>query len=162
MAAIEAGTMAPDFTWPATDGKSYSLQQALSQGPVLVAFFKVGCPTCQFTFPFLERFAQHFPERVWGVSQDDAASSKQFAQRYGITFPLLLEDLDDYPTSNAYGLSHVPSLFLIGRDGEILHNSVGFLKQDLEDIAAKLARLTGQSGFQLFQDGEDIPKYKAG
>ena len=69
MAAIESGALAPEFAWPAIDGKTYALKKALEGGPLLAAFFKVGCPTCQFTFPFLERFHRRFG-RVWGISQE--------------------------------------------------------------------------------------------
>src|SRR2546423_10635089 len=114
MPAIVAGKRAPDFSWPALDGKTYSLKSALASGPMLVAFFKVSCPTCQYTFPFLERLGKYFG-CVWGVSQDDERATRDFAKHYGVTFALLLEDTDDYPTSNAYGLTHVPSIFLLDR-----------------------------------------------
>ena len=161
MAAIEAGTLAPEFSWPATDGKTYALKQALAAGPVLAAFFKVSCPVCQFAFPFLERFHRHFG-RVWGISQDKAADSKAFAREYGITFPILLEETESYPASNAYGLTHVPSVFLIDRSGEILLSSVGFAKKDLEEMAAKMQSLTGKKGFRPFKAGEDVPALKSG
>ena len=161
MPAIDAGTHAPEFTWPAIDGKTYSLNDALSAGPVLVAFFKVSCPTCQFTLPFLDRAAKHFG-CIWGVSQDDERATRDFAKHFGVTFPLLLEDTDDYPTSNAYGLTHVPSIFLIGTDGEILQNCIGFGREDLLGMMAQLERLTGKKGFSLFHAGEDVPKFKSG
>ena len=77
MAALPAGTKAPDFTLPdvssGKDGGSFSLQAALQNGPVLAAFFKVSCPTCQYTFPFLERIHQaHGDTRITivGISQE--------------------------------------------------------------------------------------------
>jgi hypothetical protein len=75
---------------------------------------------------------------------------------------LLLEDTDDYPTSNAYGLTNVPSIFLIGTNGEILESCVGFGREDLLGMTAKLETLTGKKGFSLFHAGEDIPKFKSG
>jgi peroxiredoxin len=158
---IDIGNKAPAFTWPATDGQVYSLETALATGPMLVAFFKVSCPTCQFTFPFLERAAKHFA-RVWGVSQDDRRSTLEFAKHFGIDFPLLLEDTDDYPTSSAFGLTHVPSIFLVGQSGEILASCVGFGREDLLDMMSKLESLTGKISFSLFHAGEDVPKFKSG
>ena len=55
MAALERGTTAPDFTLPAMDGKQFSLREALARRPVLAAFFKISCPTCQYALPFLQR-----------------------------------------------------------------------------------------------------------
>lgn len=161
MATIDTGTMAPEFTWPGTDGKTYSLKTALQSGPMVVAFFKVSCPVCQMTFPYLDRIARQFG-RVWGVSQDDDRATRDFAKTFGVSFPLLLEDTDDYPTSNAYGLDHVPSIFLIGSNGEILISCVGFGRQDLMDMAAKLAESAGNKGFTLFQPSDNAPAFKAG
>src|ERR1035441_10668167 len=54
MAALTAGTKAPDFSLPAMDGSKFSLQEALQHGPVLAAFFKISCPVCQYAFPYFE------------------------------------------------------------------------------------------------------------
>lgn len=161
MAALEPGAKAPEFSWKALDGKPYRLTEALAAGPLLLAFFKVSCPTCQYTFPFLERFERHFG-RVWGISQDDADGTQKFARTYGISFPLLLEDIEEYPTSNAYGLTYVPSVFLVGKGGEILHSMIGFGKKDMEDMAARMSALTGQPGFAPFHAGEDVASFKSG
>jgi peroxiredoxin Q/BCP len=38
-AALEVGDKAPDFSLPASDGKTYSLSQFLGEKPVVIAFF---------------------------------------------------------------------------------------------------------------------------
>ena len=166
MAAIEAGSRAADFTLPALDSKTYALGESLKGGPVLAAFFKSNCPVCQFTFPFLERFHRHFREtkaHIWAVSQDEPDEAREFAADYGLTMPVLLDDVNDnYPVSNAYGLTYVPSVFLIGQNGEILHSSVGFVRKDLLQIARKLETLTGKKGFVPFRDDDDVPDYRGG
>ena len=53
MPTLSAGKTAPTFQLATTTGERLSLPEALADGPVLLAFFKVSCPTCQFTFPFL-------------------------------------------------------------------------------------------------------------
>jgi peroxiredoxin len=55
MSRIHAGDAAPEFSLPDTQGKKHSLKDLLKKGPVIAAFFKMSCPTCQFTFPFLQR-----------------------------------------------------------------------------------------------------------
>ena len=75
-------------------------------GPVLLAFFKVSCPTCQFTFPFLERLYQQLREQgvqIWGIVQDKAQDGARFAATFGVTFPILIDD-SPYKVSRAYGL----------------------------------------------------------
>ncbi len=122
------GTVAPQFELADSDGNRFSLQDTLAHGPVLLAFFKVSCPTCQFTLPFVERIYNQFRGRgveVWAISQDGARDSQQFAGQFGITFPILFDE-QPYATSRAYRLEYVPSLFLIGSDGRILVSGEGF------------------------------------
>jgi peroxiredoxin len=55
MAALTTGTKAPEFELKGLDGKGFSLNDELALGPVVLAFFKVSCPTCQYALPFFER-----------------------------------------------------------------------------------------------------------
>ena len=173
MAALPAGTKAPDFSLPVVvdgkvDGKEagkFSLQSALQQGPVLAAFFKISCPVCQYTFPFLERIHQAHGDKklaVVGISQNNQSETKAFLKEYGITFPTLLDDPNGYAVSNAYGLTNVPTLFLIGQDGKIEISSVGWVKQEIEDINRKLAAAQQTALPPIFQPGEDIAAFRAG
>ena len=164
MTNIAAGQKAPEFSLKSLDGKEYSLKALLEQGPVVVAFFKVSCPVCQFTFPFLERLHQRYGSdgvTFLGVSQNDAGDSKKFAQQYGVSFPTLL-DAKGYPASNAYGLTNVPTIFLIDPDGSVKVSSMGFAKADLETIANTLADRKKISRAPLFLASESVPAYKPG
>jgi peroxiredoxin len=165
MAALSAGTTAPEFSLPALDGGKFSLQEALRKGPVLAAFFKVSCPVCQYTFPFLERmYKAHGDKKVTivGVSQNDQRDTAAFLKEYGVTFPTLLDDPKIYPASNAYGLTNVPSIFLIGQDGQIKVSSVGWVKQDIEQINRKLASAQQTSPMAIFKAGEEVRDFRAG
>jgi peroxiredoxin len=164
MPVLNAGKSAPPFGLNATDGKSYSLQEGLKQGPVLAAFFKVNCPTCQYTFPFLERLYQQLRSsgvQIWGISQDGLKDSQRFARDYSVTFPILI---DDYPyrVSREYKLEYVPSLFLIATDGSIAIESEGFAKRDLLEIQKSLAKALSAPVGALFSSKENVPEYKPG
>lgn len=162
--ALSAGLPAPAFALKGIDGKSYDLTEALQQGPVLLAFFKENCPTCQFTFPFLERIQQAVKDnnslQVWGISQSDATDTRAFAEDLGLTFPLLLDE-DDYPVSNQYSLTNVPTLFLVGPDGTIRVSSIGFNRQEIEAIAKEFSRVKGEP-LSVFQPHDIVPDYKPG
>lgn len=164
MAALTAGKTAPAISLASTNGQKMSLAEALKKGPVLAAFFKVSCPVCQFTFPFLERMYESYGDAkftYWGVSQNDAADTREFTQDLGVKFPMLLDD-EGFAASNQYGLTNVPSLFLISPDGKVQVSSVGFAKADLEQIAAEAARVAGKPATPLFKPGEVVPDYKPG
>jgi peroxiredoxin len=173
MSALPAGAKAPVFSLPAVlsskhgskDVATFSLQTALKQGPVLAAFFKVSCPTCQYTFPYLERIHQAHGDKkitVVGISQNNQRDTAAFLKEYGVTFPTLLDDPNGYAVSNAYGLTNVPTLFLIGPDGKIEVSSVGWVKQEIEDINRKLADAQQVSLPPIFHAGEDVRDFRAG
>lgn len=164
MTTVLAGHVAPAFTLPAVDGTKASLADALKKGPVVAAFFKISCPICQYTFPFLERLHQAYGnERVtfWGISQDGIRDTKDFCQEYGITFPALVDE-KGYPVSNAYGLTTVPTVLLIGPDGTVRVSGNGFSKKELEKISAELARHLQKPAVQVFLSEEIVPDYKPG
>jgi len=164
MPALIVGTAAPEINLPSTKGTKFSLEEALKRGPVLAAFFKISCPVCQFTLPYLERIYKAYPGSavtMVGVSQDEQNYTEEFAREYGITFPLLLDPVDRYPASNAYDLTNVPSIFFIAA-GEVKLSIVGWDKRDMERLNAEVARASGVSVQPLFRKGEDVPASKVG
>jgi peroxiredoxin len=164
MTHIVAGNIAPGFSLKGLDGREYSLGALLERGPVVAAFFKISCPVCQFTFPFLERLHKRYGGNgvtFLGISQDDAQSTKEFAAEYGVTFPIAL-DVDGYPVSNGYGLTNVPTIFLIAIDGSARVSSNGFDKKDLETIARELAERKKIAFAPLFRSEENVPANKPG
>ncbi len=167
MPALTTGQIAPPFELAGLDGGRFSLREALAHGPLVAAFFKVSCPTCQFTFPYLERLAKQLREagahgvQVWGISQDNAKHSREFVKDFGVTFPILIDD-DPHEVSREYGLVYVPSIFLIASDGHIEISSDGFSKADLLAIHRSLASLYAVKPAELFRPNERIPKYKPG
>ena len=165
MPALTPGTAAPDFTLRSMEETSFSLKEALAKGPVIAAFFKISCPVCQYAFPFLERVYKNTAGKgvsIVGISQDNQRDTNAFMKEFGVTFPVLLEDPSSYQTSNAYGLTNVPSIFWIGQDGEIELSSVGWSRPDMEQIYGKIADLNGGSQPPLFRAGEDVRDFRAG
>ena len=165
MVTLTAGHRAPDFSLPTVDGKHVSLSEALKKGPVVLAFFKVSCPVCQYAFPFYERmFRAHHNSNVSfiAVSQDKAKDTQAFMKEFGITFPVALDDPKDYAVSNAYRLTNVPTLFYIEPSGEIEISSVSWSKVDVEAVNAKLAALRQRAPALLWRKGEDVRDFRAG
>jgi peroxiredoxin len=155
-AMLEAGARAPSFRLKDLRGATVSLEELLSKGPVLLAFYKVSCPVCQLTFPFLERLAASSSIQITGISQDDLSATEGFNHRFGITLPTLIDQAkENYPASNAFGITNVPTLFLVEPDGHIASAFSGFSKRDLEALGAR-------AGVMPFRAGESVPEWKAG
>jgi peroxiredoxin len=166
MTHVGAGQTAPGFSLKGLDGKSYSLEALRQKGPVVAAFFKISCPVCQFTFPFLQRLYQRYGDdsvTFLGISQDDAKATAGFAREYGVTFPVVLDEKEKgYPASNAYVLTNVPTILWIDADGTVRIGSMGFVKDDLERIAAELAERRKMAPSPLFRSNEPVPANKPG
>lgn len=153
---LKVGRRAQEFQLPDVNGKPVSLASLQERGPVLLAFFKVSCPVCQYTLPFLERIAAGGQLSVVGISQNDAEATRDFCRTFGLTFPMLLDSSSDgYRVSNAFAISVVPSLFIVETDNRISLATSGFSRGDLQDIG----RLFHMS---VFHDGEETPAFKPG
>ena len=124
-----------------------------------MAFFKSTCPVCQMTLPYLDRIHRAMAPgsfAIYGVSQDDAETTREFAEEFGLDLPMLRDtEESSYPASNAYRISHVPSLFLVARDGTIAWSLEGFNKREFEAIA-------GQAGVHPFRPDEEVPEWRSG
>ena len=149
------GGTAPDFRLESLAGEVETLETVTAHGPALLVFYKVSCPTCQLTLPYLGRLAGSGLQ-VYAICQNDAESASEFNQEYEVALPTLLDAAAaGYPASNAYGITHVPTLFLINPDRSIAWNSVGFLKKDLESLGQRF-------GVTLFGPADRVPDWKGG
>jgi peroxiredoxin len=153
---LAVGVRAPEFRLPRLAGGDVSLAEIATHGPALLAFFKVSCPVCQLTFPFLERVHQAGALPVYGISQNDARHTRDFAARYRIALPMLLDSEDSgFPVSDAYGISSVPTIFLIERDGSVVQTMLGWRKQEM-------AALGPAAGVSVIRPEDNVPEWKAG
>jgi peroxiredoxin len=164
MPALNAGKAAPEVSLPDMRGKQFSLRDALQHGPVVLAFFKVSCPVCQYAMPFLERIhrAHQGKAQIVAVSQHPREETQLFVREYAITMPVLLDDPGHYPASNAYRLTNVPTVFLIAPGGAIEVSSVGWDRKDIEKINRRVAEEVSLPVPALFHRGESVIDSKPG
>ena len=156
---IGEGDKAPDFSLRDLTGNRHSLAEIAGGKPVLLAFYKVSCPTCQFTFPFLERMYKGRSSAGIGmcaISQDDPESTREFNREFGLTMPALLDTEEEgYRASNDYGLAFVPALFLVEPGGRISFAMTGFEKRAVEELGRRF-------GAEPFAGGDYVPEWKSG
>jgi len=153
---LEEGAAAPEFELADPSGARVTLASLRGDGPVVLAFYKVSCPVCQMTFPYFERLSKSSGLRFFGVGQDHAGAVRSFEAKFGVTFPTLLDtESSGYPVSNAYGISHVPTAFLIEPDGSVSWIMEGFSK-------ARMLELAERAALPVFQPGEYVPEWKSG
>jgi peroxiredoxin len=180
MSALSPETPAPDFKLsllatpanataasaggPGFDGGEFWLKQALGKGTVVLAFFKISCPVCQYSLPFFDRLARLLEPRgvtVVGVSQDDEQNTALFRRTLGVSLPMAL-DVNGYAVSRAYGLTNVPTVFEISPAGRIEASIVGWSKSDIEAIYSRHMPATAEKTAPLFSPSEQVAEFRPG
>ena len=153
---LSAGASAPDFRLERLEGGHATLAELTASGAVLLAFFKITCPVCQFTLPFLNRVHGAGTLPVYGIAQNEPADTREFIQEFGIEFPVLLDREDaGYPASNDYGISSVPSLFLVEPGGKVERVIEGWSRKEMQWLGAR-------SQAAVLRQDESVPEWKAG
>lgn len=158
MGALEIGTAAPPFSLEDLDGKTHSLADIRKGEQLLLVFYHSECPTCGLSMPFIGNLARDVRSdrmKIWGVSQDARNETVKFARLKGLEMPLHI-DADPYPVSQAYGLTNVPTLFLIDAGGTIIDQCVGFTKDDFIRLAQAVAKHAGVAAHDIFA-GQQVP-----
>ncbi|MGO4679892.1 thioredoxin-dependent thiol peroxidase [Microbacterium sp. 2MCAF23] len=131
---LEPGSPAPDFTLQDQDGASVSLHDLRGRNVILYFYPAAMTPGCTAeACDFRDSLAslQGAGYTVLGVSRDDVSKLKQFAERDGLSFPLLSDA--DLAVHRAYGVwgekknygkviqGVIRSTFVIDEDGVIAH-----------------------------------------
>lgn len=132
MTGISVGDVAPDFTMPASGGRTVS-RDALKGQPFLLYFYpKADTPGCTKQACGLQEALPQLGQlklAVIGVSPDAMPPIEKFAKKYGLEFPLASDA--DQKVATAYGtwveksmygktyMGMERSSFLVGADGGI-------------------------------------------
>ena len=121
---LTAGARAPDFTVPDQDGRPTSLDTLLSHGPLVLYFYPADfTPGCTREACFVRDIHAELSAAgltVAGVSPQDAASHRGFADKHTLPFTLLA-DTDKaiaraYGVTGPFGFGIRRATFLIGAD----------------------------------------------
>ncbi len=139
------GKPAPEFKLKSLEGNV--VDSATLRGKVVLLYvWFTGCPPCMKEAPQLVRLDQQFAGRglvMVGANADNLlglnytdADRLRYARKTGIHFPIVAwtKESDD-----AFGkISIFPTLFLIDRQGRILHHWVGFVSG--QELSAAIAQ----------------------
>ena len=127
MAGTLVGQPAPGLEANDLDGRSWSLADDADGRIVWVNFWAVSCEPCRTEMPAMERLAAEYADDLlvlgvnWG---EDRASVAGFVDRYGITYPILLD-----PGLERYyrwaGTDGLPRHYFVGEAGTVLREIVG-------------------------------------
>lgn len=116
-----------------TTGELYRLAEQ-DQQLTVVNFFATWCPPCQAEMPHLQSFAENLPPGVALIginltARDDGEQAlTDFTERYRVTYPILLDEIDAVGT--AFQVISIPTTVLLNADGEELARIVGPVSED--------------------------------
>ena len=124
---LVAGSPAPDWTLPASDGNEYSLSELRSDGAVVLAWFpKADTPGCTKECKSLTENGdkiRSFKVSYFMASVDPIEDNTAFAQKYSADFPILSDESKEvanaYKVMSSFGFAKRHT-FYIGADGRIL------------------------------------------
>lgn len=129
----KTGNLAPDFSLKDIDGNSVSLASFLGK-PVMLNFWALDCPYCLDEMPLLQTAYAEESTKADGITlltinmKDSAQSIRSFFMKEGYTLTALQDS--GSKITQSYGVSGIPTTFLIDRDGIIRYVKRGaFLSQ---------------------------------
>lgn len=123
--AVETGQSAPDFSLSGMDGQKTSLSDFKGKA-IILNFFATWCPPCRGEIPDFIELQKTYADKGFtfiGVSLVGAKDSKDFAEKMGINYPVLI---DDGKVSTAYGpVRSIPTTFVIDKDMKVVKTYIG-------------------------------------
>jgi thiol-disulfide isomerase/thioredoxin len=136
------GKPAPALSLPVaangTVGSRMSLDD-LKGRAVLLDFWASWCGPCAMEAPVVDRLARRYEKKglvVMGVNVSDPPEIvRRYAAQKGLSYPMVLDA--DNNVQRSYGVDKLPSLVLIGKDGNVLAFLTGLVDEaSLNDIVS--------------------------
>lgn len=125
------GRSAPELDLVDLDGGRWTLSDADGR-LVWVNFWATWCPPCRTEMPMMQRLHERFGDRVLILGVDfgeERGAVADFVERYGITYPILLDPTLDafYRWSPQFGL---PKHYFVDANGVVVRELPGELPPD--------------------------------
>jgi thiol-disulfide isomerase/thioredoxin len=135
-AGPQVGDAAPDWTLKDSDGKEHSLSEY--RGKVVVMdFWATWCPPCRAAMPGIQKVHEKYKAKgvvVLGMDCWESGDAPGYMKENGITYGLIMK-ADE--AAKAYGVSGIPTLYVIGPDGKVAYRTVGFEGEEALETAIK-------------------------
>jgi thiol-disulfide isomerase/thioredoxin len=134
---LAVGSDAPDWTLTDPEGVEHTLSK-MRGSVVLMDFWATWCGPCKRVMPGLQRIHEHFegkPVKVLGINCWERGDPAKYMADQKFTYGLLLK-ADE--VAQQYGVRGIPTFYLIGADGKVLHASVGAHPGEEQAIIKKI------------------------
>lgn len=129
--ALSAGDLAPDFTLPDGQGKTFTLSSLRGQF-VYVDFWASWCGPCRQSFPWMNQLSMRSRKaalKVVAVNVDEnRQDAAEFLRQIPPSFTVVYDPAGKVAAN--YQLPGMPTSFLVGPDGHVRWTHVGFRPDD--------------------------------
>lgn len=144
--APRIGSFAPDFKLKDLNGRTVRLADFRGKNPIFLNFWASWCPACRQEAPENEKMhGQIRPKglKVVAVSVDQGLNAvsevKKFMEEFKVAFTPLLDPRHE--VLDLYGVTAIPTTFLIDRKGKTVAKEVGPKKWTNSEWLSRLESL---------------------
>jgi len=137
--SVKVGDPAPDFALTSIDGKEVTLA-SLKGKVILLDFWATWCGPCKASMPLIQKIHDDYKDKgvaVFGVNtfEKKEGAGKKYMEEKKYTYGCLLRGDD---LARAYGVSGIPALVVIGKDGKIVFTETGLSDQSGGSLRATI------------------------
>jgi cytochrome c biogenesis protein CcmG, thiol:disulfide interchange protein DsbE len=139
---IEKGEKVPDFE--TTDLQGNKIKLSDHKGKVVMLYFWADfCPTCQREFPATQAYYEKLKGKDFELLAinvgEPAAASKKFREKYGATFPMLLDTTKKI--SETFEIKELPTNYFVTPNGTVARKITGFVGESQVKIMIEQNKL---------------------
>lgn len=143
-AAPAAGDVPPDYIGKLIDGTDVKLSDYAGKA-VVVSFWATWCGYCLKELPVLNAIQKTGKDRikVIAVNTEDKFTFRDASRTLARSYTIGLTNDFDKVASTAYGVSGIPHMLIIGKDGKIIRVYRGYDEKSLPQIVADINEAVG-------------------
>lgn len=130
-------------------------------GTKVLLFYKVSCPVCQMAAPKYDELSR-FSGPLVAIGQDPPEALEAFGHDHGFDPPTVVTDPPPYDLSNAFGISVVPTAFLVDDTDLVVDVVESWDRESFNRLSRSLADLTGSDRIVLSGEGDGLPSFRPG
>jgi peroxiredoxin len=143
-----AGTVAPEFSTTATDGKTYTLS-AMEKKPTILVFWKNPCPHNPRASSLVNSVVDAYKGKVsvLGVVNSEGDTAKSFQEQFGKDYPFLHDAKKSIITSYKQPRSIV--FVVIDKDRKVESVIGGYSQESMALLNTAMAKAAGMEEAKL-------------
>lgn len=142
---LPVGELAPEWQLNDAEGQTHALSEY--RGKVVVLdFWATWCGPCSTVMARMQKLHEKLKERgvvVIGVNSWEQNDPVEVMKKKGYDYKLLLKGEE---IADAYGVTTLPAVYVIGADGKVIYRHEGLDDKNLSSLIEKYFKESGHTG----------------